>query len=157
MNRFSVLSQLLVVCGLAIVCGCKKAKHVAAETQATEPVDDRNTNFRPGASVLKNTVQAGKRTAAMHDFEQLKTIIYAIELDNNRMPSKDEIRADLTLNGQNLLKLIDAGAIVLPEAPKKDGLWFYEVDAEKAGGIVVFQGNVSRATADEVKKLLGLN
>jgi hypothetical protein len=139
---------------LATVTGCKKEPK-STDTTPTEKADDRNTNYRPGAGALKNTVQAGKRTAAMHDYDQLKTIIFAMELENNRMPTKDEIRTELSTNGKNLLKLIDDGAIIMPSQPKKDGLWYYEVDADKVGGIVVYQGNVSRATADEVKKYLG--
>jgi hypothetical protein len=137
---------------LVAVTGCKKEPK-PSDTGPT--ADDRNTNYRPGAGALKNSMQAGKRTAAMHDYDQLKTIIFAMELENNRMPTKDEIRTELTTNGRNLLKLIDDGAIIMPSQPKKDGLWYYEVDADKVGGIVVYQGNVSRATADEVKKYLG--
>jgi hypothetical protein len=141
---------------LAAVCGCKKvAQPTDGTTSPTFPVDDRNTNYRPGAGALKNTVQAGKRTAAMHDYEQLKTIVFAMELENNRMPTKEEIRTELTGNGQNLLTLIDKGAIIMPDKPMKDGVWYYEVDAEKVGGIVVYKGNVTRATAEDMKKYLG--
>ena len=84
----------------------------------------------------------------------MKTFIFAYELENNRMPTKDELRVELK-NAANLLKLIDEGAIVLPTAMPKQGLWAYEVDADKAGGIVIDSGNVGRKSADEVKKLLG--
>jgi predicted TIM-barrel enzyme len=151
--RPSLITGLIL---LAAITGCKKVPQPTdGTTSPTFQADDRNTNYRPGAGALKNTVQAGKRTAAMHDYEQLKTIIFAMELENNRMPTKDEVRTELTSNGKNLLKLIDDGAIIMPSQLKKDGLWFYEVDAEKVGGIVVFQGNVSRTTAEDMKKYLG--
>jgi len=156
MKSHSSLAWLLVCGCITVACGCKKVAQPTDNTPSpTTPVDDRNTNYRPGGGALKNTVQAGKRSAAMHDYEQLKTIIFAMELDSNRMPTKDEVRTELTSNGKNLLKLIDGGAIIMPTQLKKDGLWFYEVDAEKVGGIVVFQGNVSRATAEEMKTYLG--
>ena len=115
----------------ALTVGCRKAPK-PVDTQPA--VDNRNTNYQPGAGVAINTIKAGKRTAAMHDFDQLKTIIYAMELENNRMPSKEELRTELGGNGKNLLKLIDDGAILVPTQPRKDGLWAYEIDADKAEG-----------------------
>ena len=149
MRGLSTAVMILIVIGSTL--GCPKAPKTV-DTQP--PVDNRNTNYQPGAGVAINTIKAGKRTAAMHDFDQLKTIIYAMELENNRMPSKEELRTELSGNGKNLLKLIDDGAILVPTQPRKDGLWAYEIDAEKAGGIVVVAGNVSRATADDAKKLI---
>ena len=145
------ISGIIATVALLAVVGCgPKAPKETAPT-----VDERNTNYKPGAGVLGNVARAGKRTGVMSDYEQLKTIIFAMELENNRMPSKEDIRTELTRNGKNLLKLIDEGAILLPATIQKDGLWFYEVDADKAGGIVVVAGNVSRATADDAKKLIG--
>lgn len=144
---------LVALCGAtAIACGCRKAP----KTVETQPaVDNRNTNYQPGAGVAINTIKAGKRSAVEHDYKQLSTIIYAMELENNRMPTKEDIRTELGRNGKNLLKLIDDGAIIMPATLEKDGLWAYEVDADKAGGMIMVAGNVSRATADDVKKLLG--
>ena len=147
--RGRLTAMMIVAVGSAI--GCPKAP----KPTSTEPtVDNRNTNYRPGDGALINSARAGKRVAAMNDFDQLKTFIFAYELENNRMPTKDELRAELK-NAANLLKLIDEGAIVLPTAMQKQGLWAYEVDADKAGGIVIDSGNVGRKSADEVKKLLG--
>ncbi len=147
--RGLLTAMMIVAVGSAI--GCPKAP----KPTSTEPtVDNRNTNYRPGDGALINSARAGKRVAAMNDFDQLKTFIFAYELENNRMPTKDELRAELK-NAANLLKLIDEGAIVLPTAMQKQGLWAYEVDADKAGGIVIDSGNVGRKSADEVKKLLG--
>ncbi len=149
MRRLFTMSLLPMV---ALALGCPKAPKVAVATQPA--VDNRNTNYQPGAGVVVNTVKAGKRSAVQRDFDQLKKIIYAMELENNRMPSKEEIRTELARNGQNLLKLIDEGAILVPTTLQKEGLWAYEVDADKAGGIVVVAGNVSQATADDAKKWL---
>lgn len=124
---------------------------------ATQPVvDSRNTNYRPGDGVIVNTARAGKRVAALNDFDQVRFFIFEHELNHNRMPTKEEIRTDLA-GAPNLLKLIDEGAILFPAVLTKQGLWAYEVDSDKAGGIVITAGNVSRATKDEVKALLAQN
>lgn len=143
------VSTLFAVVVLSL--GCSKAPK---STSTEPPVDNRNTNYQPGAGTAINTIKAGKRLAAMNDFDQLKFFIFNYELDNNRMPTKEELRTSLKTDAANLLKLIDDGAIILPSTLQKSGLWAYEVDADKAGGIVVVANAVSRKTADEVKTLL---
>ena len=143
-------ASMILAVGSAI--GCPKAP----KPTSTEPtVDNRNTNYRPGDGALINSARAGKRVAAMSDFDQLKILMLAHELENNRMPSKEDMRTSLKADAPNLLRLIDEGAIIVPTQPEKQGLWAYEVDADKAGGIVIFANSVARKTADEVKTLLG--
>lgn len=149
-----IVAMIAICVATALTSGCKQKNSVPIATQPV--VDSRNTNYRPGDGVIVNTVRAGKRGAVMHDFDQLKIFIFAFELENNRMPTKEEIRTDLA-GAQNLLTLIDEGAILLPAKLTKQGLWAYEVDSDKAGGIVITAGNVSRATKDEVKALLAQN
>ena len=147
------MRRIVCVALLAIVStGCSKAPKVTVATQP--PVDGRNTNYKPGAGAIVNSARAGKRVAALNDFDQLKTFIYAFELENNRMPTPEQLRGELR-TAANIQKLIDEGAIIVPTLMVKDGLWAYEVDADKVGGIVIAAGNVSRASADEVKALLG--
>ena len=150
-----IVAMIAICVATALASGCKQKNSVPIATQAV--VDSRNTNYRPGDGVIVNTARAGKRVAALNDFDQLRTFIFAFELDNNRMPTKEEIRTDLQKDAQNLLKLIDEGAILFPAILTKQGLWAYEVDSDKAGGIVITAGNVSRATKDEVKALLAQN
>ena len=149
-----IVAMIAICVAAALTCGCKQKNSVPIATQPV--VDSRNTNYRPGDGVVINTVRAGKRTSTENDFNQLKVFIFAFELDHNRMPTKEEIRTDLA-GAQNLLQLIDDGAILLPAKLTKQGLWAYEVDSDKAGGIVITAGNVSRATKDEVKALLAQN
>jgi len=145
------MKRLLLIAVIAASVGCRKAPKTA-ETQA--PVDPRNTNYQPGAGALINSARAGKRAAATNDFANLKVFIFDFELNNNRMPTKEELRGDVK-NAGNLLKLIDEGVILFPMRMQKDGLWAYEIDAEKVGGIVLVANAVSRASADDVKKMLG--
>jgi hypothetical protein len=152
--RLALTTLALYSIGCGLNLGKKKT---TPTTEPTVAVDDRNTNFRPEASVLKNTVQAGKRAAQLHDFQQLGTLIFALELQNNKMPTKDEIVADLKSNveARDLLKKIEEGVIILTGTTDRQGLWAYEIDADKAGGIVYWGGRAERATADQVKQLLG--
>ena len=149
-----IVAMIAICVATALTTGCKQKNSVPVATQPV--VDSRNTNYRPGDGEFVNAARAGKRGAVMHDFGQLRTFIFAFELDHNRMPTKEEIRTDLK-DTQNLLQLIDEGAILLPAKLTKQGLWAYEVDSDKAGGIVITAGNVSRATKDEVKTLLAQN
>ena len=160
-QRISLVTGVMLLVAVTAACGIKLPSKPteATTTQPTVAVDDRNTNFRPGASTLKNAVQAGKRMAQMHDFEQMKLFIFAYELENNRMPTIAEIKADLKNypDASEILKKIDEGVIILTGAKDKNALWAYEVDADKAGGIVCVgpSGAIKRATADEVKQYLG--
>ena len=148
------LSTCSLVLMAALATGCPKAPKV---TVATQPVvDDRNTNYKPGAGALVNSARAGKRLAVLNDFDQLKTYIFAYELEHHRMPTPEQLRVELK-GAANIQKLIDEGAIIMPLPLTKEGVWAYEVDADKAGGIVIAAGNISRANADEAKALLGQN
>jgi hypothetical protein len=158
-QRISLVTGVVLLVVVTVACGIKLPSKPteATTTEPTTPIDDRNTNFRPGASVLKNTVQAGKRVAQLHDFDQMKFFIFAYELENNRMPTIEEIKADLKNypDARDILKKIDEGVIILTGTKDKNGLWAYEVDADKAGGIICLGNSVSRASADDVKKYLG--
>jgi len=146
------LSTASMVTVAALTLGCPKAPKVTVATQ--QPVDDRNTNYKPGAGAIVNSARAGKRVAVLNDFDQLRTFIFDYELQNSRMPTPEQLRVELK-GAANIQKLIDEGAILLPTQMMKNGLWAYEVDADKVGGIVIAAGNVSRASADDVKALLG--
>jgi hypothetical protein len=133
-------------------------------TQPTEEapptVDDRNTNYRPDQSALRNTKRAGERLAQMNDFQAVQLFILDFDLNNNKMPTVAEIKASLkaAADTQHVLKKIEDGVIILTGTTNRNALWAYEVDAEKAGGIVCLgpSGNIRRATADEVKQYMAI-
>jgi hypothetical protein len=136
----------------------KRPTEPTESTPTTAPVDDRNTNYRNDQSALRNTKRAADRAAMMNDISQLGTLITAMDLLNNKMPTKAEIMADLEANVQarDILKKIKEGTIILTGSTNRDGLWAYEVDADKAGGIVYYGGRAERATAEDVKKYLAI-
>ena len=148
--RYGLLAALLTLAG----CGPPHKPKPKPTEDAPPTVDDRNTNYRPDQGTLRNVLRSGQRGAAMNDFDQLKVFIFDFELNNSRMPTKEETRQELKQAG-NLLKKVDDGVIVLTGTKDRQGLWAYEIDSEKAGGIVLTGAGVSRATADEVKQYLG--
>jgi hypothetical protein len=152
--RFGLLTAGVLA---AVGCGNPLAVLKTPPPETSEKIDDRNTNYRPGGSALGNAARAGKRTAQLHDFEQLGTIIFALELDNSRMPTVDAIKADLKANpdAREILAKIDEGVIILTGTTDRQALWAYEIDADKAGGIILVNGRASRASADDVKDWLG--
>ena len=131
-------------------------------TQPTEEapptVDDRNTNFRPDQSALRNTKRAGERLAQMNDFQAVQLFILDYDLNNNKMPTIAQIKESLksAADTQHVLKKIEDGVIILTGTQNRNALWAYEVDAEKAGGIVCLgpSGSIRRATAEEVKQYM---
>lgn len=143
--------------------GCKKKNSAAPAPKPNEqapapaPIDDRNTAPVAGGGTVQNVRKAAKRAVTMNDMQQLGTLIFSYELENNKMPTVSDIKAFLKPDGMNILAAIDEGAIILTGTTDKRGLWAYEVDADRAGGIVVTGPTPAarRATADEVKALLG--
>lgn len=135
----------------------KKDEPAAAPAPAPEPVDPRNSAPIAGGGAIQNVRQAVKRVVTDNDLYQLGIIILDLELTGGKMPTASEIKAALTGDGASLRKKIDEGAIILTGTTNKAGLWAYEVDADKAGGIVLTgpTPNARRESADEVKALLG--
>ncbi len=153
---------LMILLGVAIVSGgCKKKNSAPPVVKKEEPVvvDDRNTAHVPGGGTVQNVRKAAKRAVTMNDLQQLGTIIFSMELETNKMPTIEEIKAALKPDGLNLLAAIDEGAIILTGTTNKRGVWAYEVDADKAGGVIVTGPTPAarRAKADEVKQLLANN
>jgi hypothetical protein len=148
--------------------GCKKKEPVAvappptettpatpAAPPAPEPVriDARNTN-QPGGAIT-GSYRAGKRTNILSDMRQLGQFIEIQYNEAGKMPDPAAIKANLT-TARNILKEIDEGWIILTGTKDHAGLWAYEVDADKAGGVVLIGGTAQRMPeAYDVKQLLG--
>jgi hypothetical protein len=133
-----------------------KAEEPAASTPAPAPapekIDPRNTN--QGGGALGGSYRAGKRTNILNDMSQLGIFMEQVYLQDNKMPDIARTKAELT-TARNILKEIDEGYIILTGTKNHDGLWAYEVDADKAGGVVLIAGRAQRMpVADDVKQLL---
>jgi hypothetical protein len=153
--------RLLIVAAFVVLVassGCKKKTPAASSAPAAEaapPVDDRNTSFRRDGSTVGNAYRAGKRAVALNDMSQLGQLIEIMYGDTNKMPDAAAIKTAMQKDAPNLYKQIDEGSIILTGTKDHAGMWAYEVDADKAGGIVLVAGTASRASADDVKQHLG--
>jgi hypothetical protein len=123
----------------------------AATPAAPERVDPRNTNTGGGAIV--GSYRAGKRTNLLNDMSQLGQFVEIQYQEAGKMPDPAAIKANLT-TARNILKEIDDGFIILTGTKNHAGLWAYEVDADKVGGVGLVAGRAQRLQADEVKQML---
>lgn len=114
-----------------------------------------NTTYRPGAGVVQNVRGAAVRTVAINEVKQLGIFIEQKYTEDGRMPGKDETLSYIERDARKIHQAITDGDIILTGTRDHGGLWAYEIDADKRGGIVLVGGVASRATAEEVKKLLG--
>lgn len=149
----------LLALGAALMAGgCKKKEKTVAKKDEPAPaapaVDPRNTNFVPGGGAVQNVRQAARRTVQLNDMHQLGLLIATTVQLDDRMPSASEIKQSLRRDAPKILAAIDDGSIVLTDTKNKQGLWAYEIDADKAGGIVLVAGTASRATAEQAKQYL---
>jgi hypothetical protein len=147
------LSLLFAVMLTFALVGCNKKKKSEPELENTGGGGGGNTNYVGGAGAVQNVRQAGRRTIAINDFHQFGIAIKQMEVLDGRMPDKEAILAEAKAY-PNIRKAIDEGDIILTGSKDPSGLWAYEVDAEKMGGIVLVGGTARRATADEVQQLL---
>ena len=117
-------------------------------------MDNRNTNFRPGGTVLGNTYRAGKRAGLMAEMDQIGGLLNPTVIVDDRMPTADEIKEELRKSSGKLAKLVEDGTVILTDTKDKQGLWAYEIDSDKAGGIALIAGRASRKSAEEITALL---
>ena len=165
-----LLTLLGLVALLAGGVGCaKKVKKPAAQTAPTQPAETAsteeapantgtgfasggNTNYVPGGGAVQNVRQAGRRAVALNDMDQLGKAITNVEILEG-MPDVNRIKAEVRTFGA-VAKSIEDGTIILTGTKDRSGLWAYEVDADKRGGIVLVGGRAYRADAAEVQQLL---
>jgi hypothetical protein len=152
-----------------LLCGCDRPV-APAKKDAPKPADSpapasgggggvnpANTNYQSGGGAVQNIRQAARRTVALADMDQLGKFITQQETELGKMPSIADIKTYIKRDAPKILAAIDEGTIILTGSTNRSGLWAYEVDADKAGGIVLVAGTARRATADEAKQLLASN
>ncbi|HEY2786927.1 MAG TPA: hypothetical protein VGJ05_18340 [Fimbriiglobus sp.] len=145
----------VVIVGVALgMTGCKK-KPTTTPTESPPPSGVRgNSNYVAGGGAVQNVRQEAKRAVTLNDMHQIGLMISMSEIENNKMPSKNEIYSLLSQT-PNLRKLIDDGDVILTGTKSREGLWAYEVDADVKGGIGLVAGVPNRYRADEIKQYLG--
>ena len=116
-------------------------------------IDPRNTNR--GGGPITGGYRAGKRTNLLNDMRTLGQFMEMQYNETGKMPTPAAIKTNLT-SARNVLKEIDDGYIILTGTTDHAGLWAYEVDADKVGGVVLVGGTAQRMPdAHDVKQLLG--
>ena len=94
--------------------------------------------------------KAARRTQALNEMSTLGQVIEQMRDPTGRMPTKDQIVAELK-QYPKLLEGVTEGAYVLTGTTEGGGLWAYEVDADKTPGIALIGGRATRSTPDELR------
>jgi len=115
---------------------------------------NENTNFRPGGTALGNVYRAGKRAGLMGEMQQIGQLVSVTVQVDDRMPSAAEIKTDLQRGSAKLAALVADGTVILTGTKDKRGMWAYEIDSDKAGGIALVSGTPGRYTAQQITAML---
>jgi hypothetical protein len=160
---------------LALVAGCKKSKPKQPDTEPPPaPAQKGNVGggggnvgvipsavgggvvTNPGAvggggggGAIQAVRKAARRTQALNEMRTLGQVISLMQTDLGRMPTREQIIAELKQYPQ-LLAAVNDGAFILTGTSEAGGLWAYEVDADKTPGIALIGGQATRSTPDEL-------
>lgn len=148
---------LLAVLASAPLAGCGK-KEAKAPADAPAPpavaVNPANTNFQPGAGAVQNIRQAARRTNALNELRTLGQLVELMYTETWRMPTAEQITASVKQDAPAVAKGIEEGVYILTGTTDHAGVWAYEVDADKVGGILLLGPTPTRATAEEAQQHL---
>lgn len=160
---------------LVLVAGCKKPKK-PAEPDSSPPPVTQNTGgggggggggivpaggvgivINPGGALggggsggaVQAVRKAARRTQALNEMNTLGQVISFMQNDLGRMPTKDQIMAELK-QYPKLLEAVNEGAFILTGTTEAGGLWAYEVEADVKAGVALIGGRATRSTPDEL-------
>jgi hypothetical protein len=106
-----------------------------------------------GGGAIQAVRKAARRADALNEMNTLGQVISFMQNDLGRMPTREQIVAELK-QYPKLLGAVNDGAFILTGTTQAGGMWAYEADAENAGGIALIGGRAARSSADEVKQYL---
>lgn len=95
--------------------------------------------------------KAARRASALNDLKNLGELIESMRDPFGKMPTKDQILAEVKRTMPKVHEAITEGAYVLTGTTEGGGLWAYEVDADKTPGIAVIGGRATRSTPDDLR------
>jgi hypothetical protein len=113
-----------------------------------------NTNFQAGAGAIQNIRKAGQRALTLADMQQLGQFMTMMQLETNQMPKPAAVKEFIRRDAPKLVSLIEDGTIVLTGTSDRSGLWAYEIDADKLGGIGLLAGTPQRMSQEEIQRWL---
>lgn len=164
-----VLAAILAV----FFTGCKKAARDTSPDSVPPPTTTRpsptagtpggaspNTSGVAGGRLsgqgggggIVGSYRAARRTQALAELSELGKVIALLQVDLGRMPTKEQILADLKKSYSKLYNAVNEGAFILTGTMDAGGLWAYEVDADTMPGFALIGGTASKTTPEELKR-----
>jgi hypothetical protein len=103
-----------------------------------------------GGGAVQQIRKAARRTQALNEMNTLGQVISMMQNDLGRMPTKEQIVAELKQYPQ-VLAAVNEGSFILTGTTEPGGLWAYEVDADTKPGIALIGGRATRTTPDDLR------
>jgi len=103
-----------------------------------------------GGGAVQAVRKAARRADAMNELKNLGEIIEGMRDPIGRMPTKEQILAELK-QAPKLLTAIQEGSFILTGTTEGGGLWAYEVDADTKPGLALIGGRATRSTPEELQ------
>lgn len=102
-----------------------------------------------GGGAVQAVRKAARRTQALNEMNTLGQVISLMQADLGRMPTREQIVAELRQYPQ-VLAAVKEGAYVLTGTNQAGGLWAYEADADRTPGIALIGGRATRTTPEDL-------
>ncbi|MBN9518192.1 hypothetical protein J0H58_06690 [bacterium] len=103
-----------------------------------------------GGGAVMAVRKAARRANAMNELKNIGEIIFAMQVEDGRMPTVDRIKEELKRTPQ-LYAGVTEGAYVLTGTTEPGGLYAHEVNADREPGIAVIGGRAVRSTPEELQ------
>jgi hypothetical protein len=101
---------------------------------------------------VQNIRQAARRVQAQAELDQLALTIEQLRDPIGKMPTKEQILADIKRSLPKVFNGIEEGAYILTGTMDGGGLWAYEVDADKKPGLAIIGGRAMRSTPEDLQR-----
>lgn len=107
-----------------------------------------------GGGAIQAVRKAVRRTQALNELNTLGQIIEQMRDPFGKMPTRDQILAELQRSYPQLYQAVLEGSYILTGTSEGSGLWAYEVEADVRPGIALIGGRAVRTTPEELAPYL---
>jgi len=121
------MRKLILLALLLALVGCKKATKVS----------DNNPPNQPGGGsggAAQSVRKAVGRAATQNDMQQLHLYIENASAASGRMPTQQQLAADLQKEAPNLYKLWADKVIDVTKMPQRESIWAFTVEPVSTAG-----------------------